>query len=226
MIPRILLIVGAVLIGVGCWLSLSDSPNAENRRTASLPVMQPKAAFDLPPNTALLLEGKLVAREALGPEGFVVYEKEQFLRTETEGANRGKEQWQALSVPRPLIGVELDGARVSVCNRDYTLSNPLQRWQSDVLPTSRDLFHSTVRLRGFKALDPLTIDGRVVGLASNGTQCIEAKTIFGGSPQFYRESVRPGIIAFKVVGAIFGALGTLMVVTGWRLRRRRSPSRR
>ena len=226
MIPRILFTIGALLTGVGCWLSLSDSPDAESRRTANLSIIQPKAVGDLPPNTAFLLEGELVAREALGPDGFVVYEKERFLRKETEGANRGKEQWQALSVPRPLIGVELNGVRVSVCNRDYGIENPLQRWQSDVLPTSRDLFHSTIRLRGFKALDPLTIDGRAVGSASNGTQCIEAKTIFGGSPQAYRESVRQGIVVFKVVGALFGALGCLMVVTSWRLRRRRRPSRR
>ncbi|HKO53474.1 MAG TPA: hypothetical protein VJV79_37450 [Polyangiaceae bacterium] len=225
MVPRILLVVGASLIASGCWLFLSDSPHTESKRTASLPAVQPASVRELPSNTAILLAGRLLAREALGPQGFVVYEKERYLRTETEGASKGKQQWLAISVPRSLIGVELNGAQVPVCNRDYSIQSPPQRWQSEVLPTSRDLFTSTIRLRGFKSGDELTVDGRVVGSPSIGTQCIEAKSIFGGGPRAYQESVRHGIIVFKVVGTIFAVLGGVMLGIGWWLWRRLSAKR-
>lgn len=156
MVPRILLIVGATLIAGGCWLLLSASPHAESARAAKLSVVQPLSARESSSNTEVLLEGHLLAREALGPEGFVVYEKEQYLRTETEGAAKGKQQWQALSVPRASISVELNGSAMPVCNRDYAIANPPQRWQSDAMPMSRDLLHSTVRLRGFKSGDEVT----------------------------------------------------------------------
>lgn len=225
-VSRILLVVGALLIASGCWLLLSDLPHAESKRTANLPAVQPRSVRQLPSNTAILLEGQLVAREALGPEGFVVYEKERFLRTETEGASKGTQRWQALSIPRALIGVALNGVEVPVCNRDYAIANPTQRWQSDVLPTSRDLFHSTIRLRGFKSGDELTVDGRVVGSPSNGAQCIEAKLIFGGGPQAYLASVRQGVLVFKVVGGTFATLGGVIFALGWWLRRRLTPKRR
>lgn len=225
MAPRILLILGALLIAGGCWLFFSDSPHAESKRTANLPAVQPRSVRELPPNTAILLEGQLVAREAIGPEGFVVYETERYLRTETEGASKGTQRWQALSAPRVLIGLERDGADVSVCNRDYTIVNPPHQWQSDVLPRSRDLFHSTIRLRGFKSGDELTVDGRVVGSSSNGTRCVEAKAIFFGGQHAYVEHVRQGVIVFKVVGAVFATLGGVMFALGGWLRSRRTAKR-
>jgi len=225
-VPRFLIVVGALLIIGACFLFLSDSPRAEIERTANLPAVQPSAARELPLNTAVLLEGHLKAHEPLGPEGFVIYEKERFLRTETQGASKDKQQWQALSVPRPLVGVELKGAELPVCNRDYTIINPPQRWQSDVVPTSRDLLHSTTRLRGFKSGDALTVDGRIVSAAASAARCVEAKAIFGGGQQAYRDSVRQDVVVFKVVAAVFAVLGGLMLAAaGWlhsRFRSKRS----
>jgi hypothetical protein len=223
-IPRILLIVGALLVAAGCGLFFSGSPQAQVRRVESLRIVEPSAFLELPSGTAVLLEGSLVPREPLGPEGFVVYEKERYLRTETEGASKDKQQWLALSVPRALIGVERNGKAVPVCNRDYTMSNKPHRWQSDVLPTTRDLFDSTIRLSGFKTGDGLTVDGRVVGSLSTGTQCIEAKTVFGGGHQAYVEAIRHGLVVFKVVGGVFAALGAVMLAIGWTLRLRLSAS--
>ena len=220
------MIVGALLIVGGCWLFFSDSPHAESARVASLPVVQPGSVRELPSTTAVLLEGQLMAREALGPEGFVVYEKEQYLRTETEGASKGTERWQALSVPGVLIGVASNGAAVPVCNRDYAIASPPHQWQSDVLPSYRDLLHSTLRLRGFKSGDQLTVDGHVLGSPASGTQCLEAKTIFGGGQHAYVEHIRQGVLVFKLVGALFATFGGVLLAVGWWLRRRLRPKRR
>lgn len=214
MIARILLIVAALLIAGGTWLFFSDSARAEITRVEGVRAVEPRTFFELGAGTPALLEGSLVPREPLGPEGFVIYEKERYLRTETEGASKGTQRWMSLSVPRALIGVGRNDGVVPVCNRDFTMSNLPHHWQSDVLPTTRDFFDSTIRLSGFKTGDELTVDGHVVGSLSSGTQCIQAKAIFGGGHRAYVEAVRQGVVVFKVVGGVFVGLGVVMLAVG------------
>lgn len=47
-----------------------------------------------------------------------------------------------------------------------------------------------------------------------GARCIEAKAIFAGTPTEYLESVRQGVMVFKVVGALFAGFGALALGLG------------
>jgi hypothetical protein len=221
-IPRVLLLLGAVSTVSGAWLLLSGAARAEIVRTENLRAVDPRELQGLPAGTQILLEGNLLPQEALGPEGFVIYEKERFLRTETEGASKDTQRWMQLAVPRASIAVEQSGAVVPVCNRDYTMSNLPHRWQSEVLPSSRDFFHSTIRLSGFKTGDLLSVDGSVVGAPASGARCIQAKAVFGGGRRAYLESVRHGVVVFQVVGGVFSALGIVLLGIGWVLRKKLS----
>jgi len=207
---------GAALLGLGCWLFVSDSAEDEVRRVSGLSTVDSAAFSGLPSKTATLVVGRLIAREPIGPEGFVVYQKEQYLRTETQGASKDRQQWMTLSVPQPLIAVGDGVTVVPVCNRDYSMANRPHRWQSDVLPTWRSVGDATIRLSGFKAGDSLCVDG-VVGASPNAdaARCIEAKAIFAGTPSEYVESVREGVMALKIVGSVLAGLGALVLGLGF-----------
>ncbi|MGC4093718.1 MAG: hypothetical protein QM756_38620 [Polyangiaceae bacterium] len=209
LISRIALALSLLLIGGGAWLAFGNGQADEAERVAQLQSMQASAIESTPPGAPLLLGGRLVAREAIGPEGFVVYTKESYLRTETQGATKDRQQWLTLSVPTPLIALEAGGVTVPICNRSYAVANPLHRWQSDVIPTWRSVGDATIRLSGFKAGDSLTVDGRVTS-----ARCVEAKTVFGGTASEYRDYVRHGIVVFRVVGGVFAALGAVALAIG------------
>ena len=215
---RVLLILGALLCGVGTWLIVSRAQSQEVTRTAGLERVEPGRFRQLPAGAEVLLEGRLVAREPVGPQGFVAYTEQYFLRRETEGTNRGREQWGERAVPRPLIAVEQGGHFVELCNRDYSLLRLPHAWQSDTTLRSGDLVHEgTSRRRGFKVGDALTVDGRVH--ARNVESCIQAKAVFGGTPLAYIDAQREGVVALRIVGAVFAGLGAILLAIGALLRR-------
>jgi hypothetical protein len=197
---------------------LSSGQSQEVERVAALERVEPARFQQLPSGAEVLLEGRLVAREPVGPQGFVAYTEEYFLRRESEGANRGREQWGVRDVPRPLIALEQSGHVVEVCNRDYLLVRLSHPWQSDTTLRSGDLVHeATLRRRGFKVGDALTIDGRVAAGAARS--CMTAKAVFGGDALAYLDEQRAGVTALRVVGAVFGGLGALLLAVGALLRR-------
>jgi hypothetical protein len=172
----------------------------------------------LPRGAEVLLEGRLVAREPVGPQGFVVYTEKYFLRRETEGASKGREQWGQRDVPLPLIALEQGGQIVEVCNRDYLLVRLTHHWQSGTTLRSGDLAHeATLRRQGFKVGDALTVHGRV--MASGSGSCIAARAVSGGDHLAYLDEQRAGVIVLRVVGAVFAGLGALLLVIGALLRR-------
>ena len=212
---------GVLLLISGGWLLLTPAQQQEIARVAALPVRSPAEVTSAAPGLALLLEGKLAARGTVSPQGFVVYSEQYFLRRESEGANRGREQWGDRSVTHPTLTVELDGASIETCDGDYRLARPPHTWQSDVALRSGDLFHdATIRRFGFRGGDAVTLDGRVGGGA--GKPCFDAEVLFGGTPAAYLEQQRSGQLALRIVGAVFSGLGAvLLVVTAvWRSRRR------
>jgi hypothetical protein len=218
----LILILGSLLCGAGAWLLFSRAQSREVTRVAGLERVEPGRFRQLPVGAEVLLEGRLVAREPLGPEGFVAYTEQYFLRRETEGADRGREEWGERSVPRPLIAVEQGGQVVELCNRDYSLLRLPHDWQSDTTLRSGDLLHEgTLRRRGFKVSDALTVDGRVQ--ASDAKSCILAKAVSGGDALAYVAEQREGVVALRVVGAVFAGLGAILLAIGALLRRAKKP---
>ena len=90
-------------------------------------------------------------------------------------------------------------------------------FQSDTTLRSGDLVHEpTTRRRGFKVGDALTIDGQV--MAGAVRNCIAAKAVSGGDPLAYIDSQREGVVALRVVGAVFAGLGALLLAVAIALR--------
>jgi len=210
---RVLLLIGTILCGAGIWLILSRTQSQEVTRVSALQRVELGRFRELPGGAEVLLEGRLVAREPVGPQGFVVYTEKYYLRRESEGASQGREQWGERAVPRPLIALEQGGQVVEVCNRDYLLLRLTHQWQSDTTLRSGDLAHeATLRRHGFKVGDALTVDGRVV--ADPARSCVAARAVFGGDPLAYLDQQREGVIVLRVVGAVFAGLGALLLVIG------------
>ena len=214
---RLLLLVGAILLATGTWLLFTRAQSEELKRVTTLERVELARFQQLPVGASALLEGRLLAREPLGPQGFVAYTEEYFLRRESEGASKGREQWGSRAVPRPLIALERDGHVVDVCNRDYSLLRLAHDFQSDTTLRSGDLVHEpTTRRRGFKVGDALTVDGRV--MAGAARSCIAAKAVSGGDPRAYIDAQREGGIVLRVVGAVFAGLGVLLLAVAIALR--------
>lgn len=212
--------LGVALLTGGAGLFFSQAQSREAARVAALPIVRPTELETLADGVEVLLPGRLVPREAVNPQGFVVYSEQYFLRRHTEGASRGRDQWGERAVPRPLIAVEDAEERALVCNHDYQLVRPPHTWQSDVALRSGDLGReATRRQEGFKPGDEVTVDGRVS--RASATACLRAKALFGGAPDGYREEQRSGVVALRVVGGVFSGLGALVLVIVGLVRRKR-----
>ena len=207
---------GALFVLIGGWLFFAASADAEaeSRRADAALHGTPAEFHRFAPGTAVLLTGELVARERPGPEGFIVYRKESYLRTETTGASKGQTVWMTLSVPPPLIALGASGALVPICNRDYSMLRPPHRWQSDAVPTWRSVGDATIRLSGFKAGDGLTADGVVERDAKSAEPCLRSKAIFGGARDEYLATLRGGARTAKIVGSLLAGFGTLAMLLG------------
>ncbi len=219
-VARTVLGIGSLLFLGGAWLGLNQGQKKEVARVTALDNITPLELQGLASGTEVLLEGHLVARDAPGPQGFVAYREEYYLRTDSEGASKGHQRWGENHVPRPLIGVEQAGHVANVCNRDYVMANPLHQWQSDEFPRASDFSQrraATIRRHGFKAGDPMTIDGRVSG--AGASKCLEARAVFGGDHLAYIEDREEGVLVFRIVGAVFAFIGAVALFIGGLLER-------
>lgn len=215
---RVALLMGTLLLGGGTWLCFSRAQSQEVTRVSALEPIDLSRFHELPAGADVLLEGRLVAREPVGPQGFVVYTEEYYLRRESEGASRGRDRWGERALPRPRIALEQRDHVVEVCNKDYLMLRLAHEWQSDQALRSGDLAHeATLRRRGFKAGDALTIDGRVA--AGDAGSCIAASAVSGGDRLAYIDAQRAGVVVLRVVGAVFAGFGVLLLVIGALLRR-------
>lgn len=215
---RILVGAGALLASGGIWLLTTDFAERDAARVADLPQVFPEEVQGLVPGKSVLLEGRLASPEPAGPQGFVVYRRERFNGLEESGAMKGREKWLGLGTVTPAIAVESGSASVAVSNRDYRLNHEPHVWLSDVIPRYLSVVDATERLRGFKAGDRVTLEGRVVpGVGDpRASQRLEATVLFGGGAAAYVESVRGGVLVVKIVGTVFVGLGLLMMgVCGW-----------
>ncbi|MDP3068661.1 MAG: hypothetical protein Q8N18_00150 [Opitutaceae bacterium] len=226
---RTLVVAGALLAGLGGWLLTTDFAERDAARVAELPQVLPEKFQGLVPGQSVLLEGMLASSEPVGPQGFIVYRREQFNGFEESGVNQGQRKWLGLGTVTPAIAIGAGAASVAVSNRDYRLNTEPHVWMSDVTPRYVSVFDATERLLGFKAGDRVTVDGRVVaGLGDRrAPQRIEATVLFGGGAAAYVESVRGGVLVVKIVGAVFLGLGALLMgVCGWWLRSFRQKTNR
>ncbi len=220
LIARTLLGIGSLSFLGGAWLGLSQGQQEEVARVTALDNVTPRMLRDVAPGTEVLLEGRLVARDALGPQGFVAYTEAYYLRTESSGASKGQQRWGQRDVPRPLLGVEQEGHVAHVCNRDYVMVNLLHTWQSDEFPREADFSlrrEATIRRQGFKPGDPMTIDGHVSG--DGAAKCLEARRVFGGDHLAYIDNQRQGVLVFRIVGAVFACIGAAALAIGGLLER-------
>lgn len=210
---RILVGAGALLAGFGAWLLTTDFAERDAARVAELRQIVPDEFQGLVLGENVLLEGRLASPESAGPQGFVVYRREQFTGIEQSGAGKGRQKWLRVGTTTPAIAVESGSASVAVSNRDYLLNTEPHVWMSDVIPHYISVVDATERLLGFKAGDRVTLDGRVVaGIGdSRAPQRIEATVLFGGGAAAYVASVRGGVMVVKIVGTVFLGLGALMM---------------
>ncbi|MBL9213720.1 MAG: hypothetical protein JNL92_24865 [Opitutaceae bacterium] len=215
-LPTLLTGAGALLVAGAAWLLLSDAPAKNAARVAALPRTDPAGLRSTAPDTVVLLEGRLVAREPAGPEGFVAFHRERFLRVQSEGAGKGKEEWLRTGTVRPRLAIAGGGTTIELADQEYRLEQWPHVHRTDVVPRSHSLFESTERFLGFKAGDLVTVEGRVVASGGRpGTPpTVAATVLFGGDAAAYLAAARSGILTFKIVGAIFGAIGALLLFVG------------
>jgi hypothetical protein len=220
-ILRVLVVAGIMLIVGGGWLFQSDFAERDSARIAALPQTDAARFRRITPGTAVLLEGRLVAREPEGPRGFLVYHRERFAGRESSGASKGAEKWSRIDTVRPALAIESGGATVEVANRDYRLGTWRHNERTDSSPGSVSLMESTERFLGFKAGDEVTVDGRVVEGPAGQSEArrVEAVVLFAGDAAAYVESARDAILVPKIVGGVFAGLGAVMAsVCAWWLR--------
>jgi hypothetical protein len=212
-ISFVLASLGLVALSGGLWAFFGRGKEEAAARVAHLPRVSSRQLEHQSPGAELLLEGALVAREPLGPQGFAVYREQAYRLTETEGAAKGRERWNDRSVPQTLLAVSDGTTTVPLCDRDYQVAGALHRWQSDVSLRSGDLFHDpTIRRTGLKPGDRVTADGRVV--VEGDERCLKATTVFGGTATAYAEAQRTHVTAVKIIGAAFSAVGLVLLALG------------
>ena len=218
LLARILLLVGALLVGGGVWLLLSDSAAEDVKRATALPHPPLSELAALPAGTALLVEGQLVAREKPGPQGFLVYRQDRFVRKHTSGAQKGQEEWKTMSTVTPPFALQQNEVVIEVTSRDYVMKNWPHSWKSDVVPRYRSMSDYSERIFGFKAGDRVLVDGQLVAGRASGKPTLVISALAFGDRQAYLEDLRGGILALKIVGAVFAGLGLVLltVVALWR----------
>lgn len=215
-IPTVMTAAGGLMLAGGIWMLLSEGPAKNAARVAALTRTDPAGLRLIAPGSPALLEGRLVAREPAGPQDFVAFHRERFLRVESEGASKGKEVWNRTGTVRPKLAVEAGGTTIEIANQDYRLDTWPHHGRTDVVPRAPNLFESTERYLGFKAGDLVTFDGHVVAAEGRpGTPPRFAATVlFGGNASAYLASARTGIMTLKIVGAIIGGFGVLLLLAG------------
>src|SRR3954451_16399345 len=95
---RASLLVALALFGVGAWLIVSPAQSQEVNRVSALARVEPAGFEQLPNGSELLLEGRLLARDPVNAQGCAAYTEQYFLRRESEGASKGREQLAERSV--------------------------------------------------------------------------------------------------------------------------------
>lgn len=103
-----------MLAGLGGWLLTTDFAERDATRVAELPQVLPEKFQGVVLGQSVMLEGMLASSEPVGPQGFVVYRREQFTGLEESGASKGRQ----MLVGSTLLG--LAAARVSA----QALANP------------------------------------------------------------------------------------------------------
>lgn len=205
--------LGTVALAGGAWAFFGRAKEDAAARVARLPRVPSRLFEDQAGGADVLLEGALVAREPLGPQGFAVYREQAYRLTETEGAAKGRERWDERSVPQTLLAVGEGESAVELCNRDYEVAGALHRWQSDVSLRSGDLLHEpTLRRSGLKPGDRVTADGRVT--VDGAKRCLNAATVFGGTAAAYVEAQRVHVTAVRIIGAAFSGVGVVLLAIG------------
>jgi len=202
-----------LFLGLGIWTMMDDSARIDAERVAKLPAVEARQLRNRV-GSAVLLEGKLGEQATKAPEGFIAYQQESYLRTETEGASRGTERWQSVGTVKPELRVGKDDDWIVVAAETYRLDTPPHFWKTDVLPRYVSVQEATQRYRGFKAGDVVTVDGVVTG-----SGVLQATVLFGGNAAAYRASAVQGIATAKIVGGIltgFGVLLAIVVLVMWR----------
>lgn len=203
------------MASLGIWLLTTDSARGEAERIAALPRSTPGGLSTVANDTVLLVEGRLVPRVTVGPQGFVAYHRESFRRIGDSGSGKGREEWTRVETVTPEIAIEGGGGTVSVANRNYRFEAWPHTWRSDPVPRNLPLWLSTERILGFKAGDLITIEG-AVRRASGGSEAprLDAVAVRGGDAAAYVQAARAGVGVFKVVGYIFTGLGVFFTGAG------------
>lgn len=209
------LVLGLLMASLGIWLLTTDSARKDAERIAALPRGTPGGLSTVANDTVVLVEGRLVPRVTVGPQGFVAYHRESFRRTEDSGPGKGREAWTRVETMTPEIAIEGGGETVTVANRNYRLEAWPHTWRSDPVPRNLTLLPSTERILGFKAGDIITIEGTVRRASgSSGAPRLDAVAVRGGDAVAYVQAARDGIGVFRVVGYLFTGLGLLFVGAG------------
>jgi len=202
-------------VGLGL-LTLGWSQAQEIDRAAAGQVLHTVTQLSqTPPNTAVMLEGKIAERNSLFDQGFVAYVRSQYrgercvtptpTQDNYEGVSICESIWTEEERETPPLWLDLSEGRMQLANTDYQLQNPSTTWQSTV-----DLIKDqTVRYEGFRIGAPVFTQGTVV--TGGDTPTLKADFLFGGDSQAYFDDRRSSNNILFLLGSIFVTVGTVVL---------------
>lgn len=202
---------GALLVGV---FVLRSAGSDELRALRALPVVDARGLAARPAGTAVLLEGRLAARQPSVEAGLVLAQRQQAVGVTRPGTNDVRFSWEPIAATPMGVGplvIETRTGPVTVPLADLRFRDPPR-----VVLEPATVVAGSLRLVGFAAGDTITVQGRVLDGAGAVLQAVE---IIGGPRAAFLRRVAAGAAVPWVLGGLFGLLGLGMLaagVIGWR----------
>lgn len=210
---------------IGVWLTLSTSPERKLARGSALQLTNADTLRWRTVGETVLIEGTLAADNHAGFRDFVAYQRDRYVGKDDTGPSQGVERWTQIERVTPPFSLDATGGKLAIVSSRYTLRNPPRQWRSSA--TQITLFGPAVeRAYGFVAGDRVVVEGRVTEIATENNEkpgrALEALVLFEGNHATYLANLESGIVAAKIIGAVFVGVGLLLGFIAWFLRARLS----
>ena len=201
-------LMGVLFAGIGAaffWGGITASAEAD--RVAALTPVPFEQLADLPPNTEIIIEGRISERNTGLIDGLVTFTEHEYQGVDCDDDGSCDQVWTETQRATPALWLDMPGGRLRLSNTDYQLYNPPISWQ-----TTPELIEGrTLEYAGFRMGNPAFAAGN---LSTDDGITLNAEFLFGGSRAEYIDYQEEDAFGLFMFGAIFGGVGLLLLAVG------------